>query len=482
MTTSASGARIQGDDYQHLFAWYHALRLLAPQWGVVSVEVESAGAGNVDDVVVRRTGEPDEYVQVKYSVDASKPISSEWFTTPISEKGQSPLQRFASSWRQLNRNGATPQLTLFTNRVLDPTDPLLKLRSGLRATLGERLQDVAPGSLAGKQLAAWAKHAGLTKGEMIELLSSLAIKTDQGAWTGLVDAVCDRMGFVGLASTAIDAESGVAAIRSWVKTGVRSLDRSALETEVERRRLRANRRYATLLVQAIDHAPWPDAAQARVDWVSLFRGDEPRARRQLHDPAGWANQLRPELIAAARSLSTAGETRILVRGYMRLPLWFLCGAELPDTRGHHVACLQRGQLWTSEEAAASYALAEKTTDLGKGNEIAIGLSVTNSIGVDVCAYCTQSALPVSKYIDLSPAAGVGANAIPDGAAGLGWARAVRDAVRSAVRSHGSRRVHLFMSGPAGGALLLGHAWNRVGPTVVYEDLSPGYAPTFEIPG
>jgi hypothetical protein len=65
---------------------------------------------------------------------------------------------------------------------------------------------------------------------------------------------------------------------------------------------------------------------------------------------------------------------------------------------------------------------------------------------------------------------------------VSWALAVRDAVRRAVRTAETRRIHLFMSGPAGGALLLGHFWNRVCTTLVYEDLSPGYWPTFEIPG
>src|SRR5271167_2583619 len=47
---SASGARIQGDDYQHLYAWWQALRLLTPRTDVTLIEVEAFSAGNVDDV------------------------------------------------------------------------------------------------------------------------------------------------------------------------------------------------------------------------------------------------------------------------------------------------------------------------------------------------------------------------------------------------------------------------------------------------
>ncbi|MCU1305024.1 MAG: hypothetical protein JWQ87_5308 [Candidatus Sulfotelmatobacter sp.] len=97
------------------------------------------------------------------------------------------------------------------------------------------------------------------------------------------------------------------------------------------------------------------------------------------------------------------------------------------------------------------------------------------------SYCKQVSLPVARYVDLSPLAGVGALSISDAAAAVGWALATRERIRSAVRDSGARRVHLFMSVPADGALLLGHIWNRVGRTVVYEDLSPGYVSTFRVP-
>ena len=52
---------------------------------------------------------------------------------------------------------------------------------------------------------------------------------------------------------------------------------------------------------------------------------------------------------------------------------------------------------------------------------------------------------------------------------------VRDVVRQASKR--SRRVHLFLVGPMGLAALLGHRWNRVRPTIVYEDVR--YEHTYE---
>lgn len=482
-TTSASGARIQGDDYQHLYAWWQALRLLTPRTDVTQIDVEALSAGNVDDVVVRRASGPDEYTQVKYSVDASKPVSSEWFTTRGSGAGsKSPLERFMASWHQLKSKGTLPDLLLFTNRVLDPTDPILMLRSGATGTLGQRLAAEGPRSAARRALAEWVKHTGVTELELMGLLLRMGLKTDQGSWSDLVTVASDRMGYAGLRAADTDVEVGIAVIRAMVKSGKRTLNCSELRAEIERRGLGGDKSYATLVVEAIDRAPWSDAGQVRLDWVDLFAGDEPRARRQLRDPGNWNRRLRPDLADAAKALKATGNDRIMVRGYMRLAPWFMCGVELPDTRQHQVACKQRGQLWSSDIAPTAFKLADATVDLLQGPDLAVGLSVTNAITADVVSYCKQVNLPAARYVDFSPQGGVGPFSLPDAAAAVGWAHAAREGIRAAVRDSGARRVHLFISAPAGAALLLGHIWNRVGVTVVYEDLSPGYTSTFEIPG
>lgn len=480
---SASAARIQGDDYQHLYAWWQALRLLTPGTDVTQIEVEALSAGNVDDVVVRRTSGPDEYAQVKYSVDASRPLTWRWFTARgTGARSKSPLERFIASWQHLKAKGTLPDLLLFTNRVLDPTDPVLKLRNGTTGTLGQRLATEGPRSAARKAVAEWVRHAGVTEPELMELLCRLGLKTDQGSWSDLVNVASDRMGYAGLRTADTDVEIGVAVMRAMVKSGKRTLNRDEFRAEIERRGLGGDSSYSTLVVEAIDRAPWTDAGQVRLDWVDLFAGDEPRTRRQLRDPENWNRRLRPDLVAAAKALKATGNDRVMIRGYMRLAPWFMCGVELPDTRQHQVACKQKGQLWSSEIAPPAFKIAETVVDLSQGTDLAVGLSVTNAITADVVSYCKQVNLSAARYVDLSPQGGVGPLSLPDAATAVGWAHAAREGVRAAVRDSGARRVHLFMSAPAGAALLLGHIWNRVGTTVIYEDLSPGYASTFVIPG
>jgi hypothetical protein len=66
-----SGARLQGDDVQHLIAWYHVLCTQRVDNRVTALAVEATGAGNVDDLTLEYIDGTREYWQVKASVDTS---------------------------------------------------------------------------------------------------------------------------------------------------------------------------------------------------------------------------------------------------------------------------------------------------------------------------------------------------------------------------------------------------------------------------
>ncbi|XXT20423.1 SAVED domain-containing protein [Sorangium sp. So ce429] len=485
MSLSAAGAALQGHDYQHLFAWYHALRALNPAEDVTGIAVEAEGAGNVDDVVVRRRTAPDEHYQVKYSVDGRHPIDQAWWVTPATRNGKSPLQRFWDSWQLLTRDGQRPPMGLYTNRPLDVSDPVLALQDGRTGTLGPRLRGGRLSADAVRGLERWASHLGVAEAELLDMLDHLVLLTGQAGWMGLATSVSDRMAAVGLRGDALAVEQGVQAIHAWVTEGRREVDRQALVAEIARRGLRGEARQATVVVQGIDRDPWAAGATVSLDWVDLFEGDHPRARRQLRDPRHWNARLLPELEAAERHVRALGFDRVLVRGHMRLPAWFAAGVAFGDTRNVRVACVQGGQRWGSDvdEAPGGFPVhVTSPVELGAENELAVGLSVTNDLSEDVLAYLRDSALPVGRFVAIAASPAPSRTAIPDAPGAMGWALAVRRLVRDQVRATGARRVHLFLSGPAGGALLLGHLWNRLPSTQLYEDLSPGYAPAFLIQG
>ncbi|HKO86094.1 MAG TPA: SAVED domain-containing protein [Actinomycetota bacterium] len=95
--------------------------------------------------------------------------------------------------------------------------------------------------------------------------------------------------------------------------------------------------------------------------------------------------------------------------------------------------------------------------------------------------CLPPAVPtVGRYIALSLGPGPGRRMITSSAHATATAVGIRDLVRQLAREHGAQRLHLLLAVPHGLALLLGHLWDRMLPTLGYEDLGAenAYQPAF----
>jgi len=480
---SPSGARLSGDDYQHTFTWLHALKLLHEVSGVTRIEFEVAGAGNVDDLIVHRRDAPTIYHQVKFVQAHQEPLTYEWFLTPPPpSRRQSPLQRFYESYKQLTRNGQAPEMALQTNRLQAPDDPILRHVSGRACKLVPRLAAETPGSTSGKARAAWAEHLGISEEELLEMLEHFGIHAGRGSLEALQEECSYLMAAVGLRPDVAAVSIGAGEIRRLIGEGVRELDVERLREIIQEQRLAVDTKRGTLLVQALEFDPWPEVATATVDWVDLFQGDEAAARRQLRDPAGWNGVLRPQLREAVAEIKRQGYRDVLVVGTMRLSIGLTVGVELSDTAGFTVALRQRGEEWSSAGRGAHVAVTSQSVNLGQGDEVAIGISVAVDLAKDVVDFIKSNALSVGQFVNLVPARGAGRNVVTDEAEAKGLCQGLLDASR-AVAS-GAPRAHLFQAGPLGLALLLGHVWNRMPETQLYDDLGAGrgYTPTFRLAG
>jgi hypothetical protein len=102
---------------------------------------------------------------------------------------------------------------------------------------------------------------------------------------------------------------------------------------------------------------------------------------------------------------------------------------------------------------------------------------------DVLGYLQSMSVPVEHLLTITPAAGVDDQAITSPGQAVTYAQTIRDLVRHEVGQHpDAQNIHLFLAGPGGLALLLGHRWNRLRRTVVYEHLGAGngYVPASTI--
>jgi hypothetical protein len=480
---SASGARLTGDDLQHLVAWYWALCSLRPENAITSVAVEALQAGNVDDVVVTRQARPTDYTQVKAAVAARQAVTSDWLLAPTRQGGPSILQKFWNSWRNLRASGQQMRLTLVTNRSLDITDPVLQGRDR-NDCLAAALRRAPARSAAGRARRRWAEQLGASEEELCRFLDDLRVQTDasEATWRQHVTDVAQGLG---LATNEAAIRAGVGEIREWVKHTRRPRTPDDIAKAVQRLGLRVTDPRAVLVIEALDHEPVTGDATVVLNWVEQFSGEEPRTRRGVRQPADWNSVLRPQLQAAARDIHTAGYHHVLVRGQMRLPCWFAAGAHLSEVAGFEVTSMQLGTLWSSTDT--DHVLDEPPsilhdTIVDTGADLAIAMAIAMDPSPDVRAYL--SAVPtVGRYIALSLGPGPGRRMITSSAHATATAVGIRDLVRQLAREHGAQRLHLFLAVPHGLALLLGHLWDRMPPTLVYEDLGAGnaYQPAFLLP-
>jgi SMODS-associated and fused to various effectors sensor domain len=135
-----------------------------------------------------------------------------------------------------------------------------------------------------------------------------------------------------------------------------------------------------------------------------------------------------------------------------------------------LAVVQRGELWTTDAACRQPIQPDAFEhELSQGDELAIAIEAATPIAGDVVRYLRDQQVPVQRLVVFSPPGGPRDNAVEGPAGACALAYGLRQAARQATGTH--PRVHLFLAGPMGLALILGHRWNRLAPTTVYEDIA-----------
>lgn len=483
---AASGARLLGDDYQHLLTWLHAAQLVHRDPEVTRVELEKHAAGNVDDLVVHRRNRPALYHQVKFTTQPGRPLTGDWFID-TADGATSPLKRFYESFAKLAVDGATPEMVLHTNRLPAADDPILGCLDGTTELLVPKLARATAGSAAGKARSLWARRLDISEEHLLDMLGSLRIRAAQAGLHDLQERCRWVMDAVGMSATLEAVDKGMLAARRWVQTGVRDVLGETVNHLIDEQHLRASEPLATVLIQAIDHDMWPETATVAVDWVDGFAGEQPSERREVLAPELWMERFAPDLHHAADRVRSQGFSRVRIDGAMRLATGIYAGSVFSDVRGFHVAVPGRSGdgTWTgdisSDGSHQSQAIPRTDHRLKQGDELAVGLTVSGDLTAAVLHHVQSVSLPVERLIVLSvpePAR----DALANPAEVRGWTAAVTDLLR-AVADGGWPRLHIFFYGPRSAAVLLGHRWNRMPPTQLWDDLGPGrgYTPAFALP-
>lgn len=474
MTRSASGARQGGDDYQHLVAWTRTLLALRTPGNIVDIGLEAPDAGNVDDVTITYTDQRSEFSQVKYSVDASSPINLDYLMSTADTK-TSILAKFHSAWRTFSASGPVPRMQLVTNKLPDPTDNVI---TGIDSRTGLVVDAL---NKRPKELERLAAHLDVDADETLALFGDLEFHIGR-AYPDHMTMASVLMEGRGMRSDEAAVRQGIDLIRQYVLGGSRVIDRTTLVADVDDLDLQVRASTPALAVQSIGWDPTIEEADEVLDWVELFDGDSPRTRRRPKDPTSYAAVMQPELDAAAERLLAAGHSTVRIRGFMRLPAWFAVGAALPRVRHVDLEIRQGPAVWSTAATPVGFVqLDEHRLDLAGGTDLALVLAITNNPTDDVVRFIeAHDELHVGTVAVLSPAGGAGDTSVDGDGHAVAITQAAVDTIRAAVADTGAPHVHLFAASPGGLMAMLGHRWNRIAPTTIYEDTAPGYLPSFQV--
>jgi hypothetical protein len=480
---SPTSVRITGDHYQWLIAWTGCLTLLRENAihaanPVIAVGVEADGAGNLDDVVLRRRTPPHTYSQVKYTVSSATPVNEEYLTKPSPTGGPSILKKIAKTWRTLTADGIDVDFAIITNRAPDPSDPLIAVRDARTQLLLPKAADGTARSKTGQARTRWAQNAGLTDTELHDLLSRLRFDLSRELahvheHLQLLMAVC------GLRNDSHAVDEGANWVAQQVRNGHRTITLDMVKAAVDTLDLRTGPAHAILSIATLKPDPLADEADHTINWIDRFETDSAYTKRRPLAPATWT-QLQNDVESAPAHLP--GRSDVSVSGSLRLAPAFLTGTAFRMVTGADLAVLQRGELWSTRDTYdADCEPTVNEHDIGQGDDLAIGINVTvkaHDFTQDVLEYLREQNIPASRLLILTPPAGPQDRSVLDSHAANALAVGIRDALRRPARTH--PRIHLFLACPMGLALLLGHRWNRLRPTVVYEDVGTAdvYEPAF----
>lgn len=477
---SRTGTRRSGDNFQDVITWSHMLLTQLTGSQITQIETEVNTAGSVDDLILRMRTGSHRYSSIKWAARADTPLNSDYLMYRSGNE-RSILQKLFASWQLLRHDQTPAELEFITNRAIDPNDALLRMCDGNTDKLMPGAAAARPNSKVDIALQAWCDHLAVPRDEVLVMLEHLTFHPGRRLTDELARAQI-LMTAVGLRADDDALLLATAKVGSWVRAGRRVITAEEISEEIDQLGLRVAVASETLLIQAIDRDPHPQDATVALDWVELFEGDEPPSRRRPATPDGWG-QMSAELDTAVAHLRDLGANSVLVRGAMRLGTFFTVGARLGRVTGVDVKYLRNGELWSSTAPRRPASLVDdRYTVLDFGDELAVALGIALDPTPAVLTYLDAAGIPAHGLLTLTPDGGAHDQSVLGPGHAVALAQQLRDRVRAHLDEWPCARIHLFLAAPAGLALVTGHRWNRVAPTIVYEDLGPGagYTPAFTV--
>jgi hypothetical protein len=469
-----SGARLGGDDYQHLYSWYEMLQLLREDSPYEYAYIEHPKAGAADDLTLHpktNVGVPASFYQVKWHVDYREQYTFEKLIEIATDSSRSLLHKLYDSWKDLRGDGEI-EVWLVSNWSPAPHPNLGAYLSGRTPQLSDDFYSQKKRSRVAQWREAWAASLQISHNEVIDFCRALRFRLGYMSVDRLTEQVDDRMARYGLRHGANARAVVLDELRTRIQQGgeAKRITRSDLISIIARRELRADLPDAPavrLWIHGWAEQGFDVEPTVELDWTCFYDRDE----RRVPTAQEWREDLLPQLNAARKEFAAAPNGKYIdFRGKLSLTACLAVGAMFPHVGGFSFRAEQPtgGELflWSSVAAPSDARFHIVEQEGQNGEDLAVGLSVSGTGLSDLRRFL--GGVGISNYVYAEPVGGAGHHAVRDASDAVALANSAKELIQSARAHYEAKRIHLFLYCPATFALFLGQVLNALGIVVTYE--------------
>jgi hypothetical protein len=508
MARGAIAARIQGDDYQARWLWFHICRLFSERTKVVRVGYEANNIKSFDDVVVYYQGMQDdegnplnaEYYQVKFHVTSAGAFTYEGMMNPsfINATTVSILQRLKNAQAQYAPHGTEAHFILYSPWHIHPSDLLAKIHSNTDGRLDwHRLVEGGPNSKMGKLRAAWRKHLEIETDEELRLILR-PLRILQGrTLKDIADRLNDKLHRAGLRT--VDEGSSCNPYddlaRRLIQNGQTEFTRADIEAICRRENLWVGHSIVEPHVYRVgirSFLRWAehleDETDVMLDLLRYFNG------RSICSSELWQQEIYPAVDNFLTSCLRSGQ-RCHLHLHTHASITFTAGYCLNSKSGIDVALIQSTgtgrEIWRPSPCSnpGQYPTWAVTQQLmsKEGTDVALALSVTHPVTSDVQLYIAQACLPVHRIFSYTLPQGASAQSIVDAT----HAKLLADQLSTRLKSDRTLLerqgvLHIFIAAPNALVFFIGQLARSFGSCIVYEydfdrNIPGAYQPSLKFP-
>jgi hypothetical protein len=196
-------------------------------------------------------------------------------------------------------------------------------------------------------------------------------------------------------------------------------------------------------------------------------------QRYLRDDRDWQRDIRPTVETFLRNcVRKSGVLRLILDAHASIA--FLAGSVLDLKSGVQTTLVQKGRvgprIWRADDGSDSggQSLMVEHEVIGPGADIAIGLSVSQSVTAQMRTYIQSNLPQVGSMVSFAMPTGPGQQSVTGGGHAARLAEQISNQVRDLKADAPDTMVHVFAACPNALLFYLGQHHQGIAPCIVYE--------------